>query len=152
MPRSATRSLSEDRLAEAWRLSNLLISVTEQARAEFAEIVAGFGLPVHLSRALLLLERPAPMGEVADHLACDPSYVTALADKLEERGLAVRESGQDRRVKLLVPTPEGAALRDRITEAVSEHSLVLRRLDDTERQTLAPLLARLAGEPTEPEL
>lgn len=130
-------------LEESRRLSALLIQVAEQAKADFADAVAPFGLPVHLARALLNLEAAAPMRDLAEHLACDRSYVTGLADKLQERGLVSRTPGEDRRVKLLELTTEGVALRDRMVDAIAEHSTVLSRLSEAERRTLEPLLKRL---------
>ena len=44
---------------------------------------------------------------------CHPSFVTAIADILEKRGLARRESSiTDRRVKNLVLTARGVAVRE----------------------------------------
>lgn len=133
----------EERLAESRRLSQLLIDIANQAKVDFAETVAPFGLPVHLARAILMLDSPSPMGDLADQLACDPSYITGLADKLEDRGLAERLPGEDRRVKLLALTQAGATLRSGLSDAVAENALVLRRLTETERATLAPLLEKL---------
>lgn len=127
----------------------MLIALSQQAMADFAETIAPFGLPVHLARTLLLLGTPTPMRAIADHLACDPSYVTSLADKLEERGLAERTTGADRRVKLLALTDEGAELKASITEAVAANSMMLLRLDDQERALLAPLLEKLLGQPVD---
>lgn len=121
----------------------MLVDISEQAKRDFAETVAVFGLPVHLARALLMLDKPAPMRALADQLACDRSYITNLADQLEERGLVIRVPGKDRRAKLLELTEEGAALREQLADAVAERALVLRRLSDAERRTLAPLLERL---------
>lgn len=134
------------RLLEAWQLSRTLIAVAEASKQNFAETVAELGLPVHLARALTMLDEPAPMSELADALACDRSYVTSLADQLEERGLAVRAPGVDRRIKLLELTEAGRALRDEVARAVSTSGLVLTRLDDAQRATLQPLLAALLDE------
>ncbi len=133
----------EARLQEAARLSQMFIDITDKAKADFAEIVATLGLPVHLARAVLMLTTPAPMRDLADRLACDRSYITNLADKLEERGLVTRVPGEDRRFKLLQLTPAGEKLRNQISEAVAERALVLRRLSGPERKTLAPLLEKL---------
>ncbi len=133
----------EARLEEAARLSQMFIDITDKAKADFAEIVATLGLPVHLARAVLMLTTPAPMRDLADRLACDRSYITNLADKLEERGLVTRVPGEDRRFKLLQLTPAGEKLRNQISEAVAERALVLRRLSGPERKTLAPLLEKL---------
>lgn len=132
-----------DRLEESRRLSGLIVAIADQAKLDFAEAVAPFGLPVHLARAILRLGAPAPMGDLAEHLACDRSYITGLADKLEERGLLTRVPGDDRRVKLLQLTDEGQDLRDLISAAVTERSRVLRNLDDDQRRTLEPLLQAL---------
>lgn len=134
---------TEGRASEAWRLSQLLIRIAEQSKADFAESVAPFDLPVHLARALFALEGPAAMSDLADRLHCDRSWVTSLADQLEERGLVARVSCEDRRFKLLVLTEGGRELRGRIATAVSDDSLVLSRLDDVQRATLAPLLERM---------
>ncbi len=67
----------------------------------------------------LVLAKPTPMRELADQLHCDRSYITSLADKLEERGLVKRIPGEDRRVKLLALTDEGMAVRNKIAKAVA---------------------------------
>jgi DNA-binding MarR family transcriptional regulator len=136
----------ETRLAEAGRLSGMFVAITDKAKADFGEIVGTLGLPVPLARAVLMLTKPAPMRDLADRLACDRSYITNLADQLEERGLVTRIPGEDRRVKLLQLTPAGVNLRDQISEAVAERALVLRRLTATERKTLAPLLEKLLAD------
>ena len=124
----------------------MLVQIADRSKATFAEAVAPYRLPVHLARAILLLDSPAPMRALSEHLACDRSYITGLADQLEERGLITRTPGQDRRVKLLTLTEAGQQLRDELSEAVAEQSLVLRRLNDSEREALDPLLERLLAE------
>lgn len=121
----------------------MLVQVTELAKANFAEVAKSVGLPVHLARAVAYLSEPAPMRNLADHLACDRSYITAIADQLEERGLLERIPGTDRRVKLLSLTPDGITMRERISRKVSEHAVMLHRLDDTQRAALRPLLEAL---------
>ncbi|WP_432842971.1 MarR family winged helix-turn-helix transcriptional regulator [Dactylosporangium sp. CA-092794] len=133
----------EARFAEAGRLAQLLVDIAERAKADFAATVASFGLPVHLARAIVQLRTPAPMRDLAEQLACDRSYITNLADQMEQRGLVTRVPGEDRRVKLLALTDSGAALRDQISAAVAEDNMILRRLTDAERKILAPLLERL---------
>jgi DNA-binding MarR family transcriptional regulator len=132
-------------LNESRRLTGMLIHLAQQAKTDFAEAVAPFGLPVHLTRAILMLDTPAPMHQLADNLACDRSYITGLADQLEERGLVARVTGEDRRVKLLELTESGARLRREVSDAVAERSMVLSRLTASERQALEPLLVQLLG-------
>lgn len=137
----------EDRVARSHRLALEMVRVAERAKADFAAAVEPFGLPVPLARALLLLETPTPMHLLAEQLACDRSWVTGLADGLEERGLVKRAPGADRRVKLLELTPAGESLRSEVARAAGEGSVVMRRLSDDERSTLDRLLARLVEEP-----
>lgn len=60
-------------------------------------------------------ERPLAMSTLAEALACDASNVTGIVDKLESRGLIARRGADhDRRIKTLVVTERGRALRDRL--------------------------------------
>lgn len=136
----------EERLVEAQELSEMLVHVAEETKADFRRVVEGLGLPVHLGRAVVRLSAPAPMRELAEQLVCDRSYITSIADQLEERGLVRRVPGEDRRVKLLELTPEGKRLRARISEGVADNAGVLRRLDDEQRAVLRPLLEALLHE------
>lgn len=138
---------SEARLQESRRLSRMVVQLAERLKADFAESIASLDLPVHLARALVMMDQPAPMGELAEQLACDRSYITSLADQLTERGLVERVAGSDRRVKLLALTGEGRALRDQVAGAVSVGAMMLTRLDDEQRATLGLLLEQLLREP-----
>lgn len=134
---------NEARLAESRWIARTIILVAERVKADLAHIVVPFDLPVPLARALMVLAEPTPMRDLAEQLGCEPSYITGLADQLEQRGLVIRVPGQDRRVKLLEITPEGSALRDRITDAIASRAIIERRLDDDERAGLVRLLERL---------
>ncbi|MFI5496734.1 MarR family winged helix-turn-helix transcriptional regulator [Actinoplanes sp. NPDC051859] len=138
------------RLAEAERLAGLLIGIVEQAKADFSETVTALGLSVPLARAIIGLTEPVPMRDLACELRCDRSYITSLADQLEERGLLTRVPGEDRRVKLLALTDAGRAVRDQVAAAVADRHILLRRLTDDERRVLTPLLERLHGDGTPP--
>src|SRR6266700_1395732 len=62
-----------------------------------------------------------PMRELADHWGFDASYVTSLADALEERGLVERRPHPtDRRVKMLVLTAKGVEARERARQLLDE--------------------------------
>ncbi len=81
-----------------------------------------------------------PMRDLADRLQCDPSNVTFLADRLEERGLIERRPDlSDRRVKLLALTAAGLAVRTRIVQAAATRS-PLARLSPADQQRLCRLL------------
>ncbi len=64
------------------------------------------------------------MGDMADRMSVDASYVTSLADRLEDLGFVVREpSSSDRRVKRLVLTPAGERLRLAIEQSLVNASM-----------------------------
>ncbi|CAN5170935.1 MarR family transcriptional regulator [soil metagenome] len=130
-------------LAEAHSLSARLFQVIDRMRTDFAQVAAEFGLTPLQARSLLQLEEPQPMRALADHLACEPSNVTGLADRLEASGLVERVPGSDRRVKLLQLTGEGARLRGRLAARVAAGSTVTAKLSPAERRTLSGLLDRL---------
>lgn len=130
-------------LAEAHSLSARLFEVIDRMRTDFGAVAAEFGLTPLQARALLQLEEPQPMRALAEHLACEPSNVTGLADRLEAAGLVQRVAGQDRRVKLLELTDDGVQLRGRLAERVASGSTVTARLTAAERRSLSRLLDRL---------
>jgi DNA-binding MarR family transcriptional regulator len=124
--------------------AGLIFAVSEQTRASFEDVCARFDLTPPQARALLTLAEPAPMRSLADHLRCDASNVTGIADRLEARGLVRRESAEsDRRVKLLALTPRGSSARAELEAAVYASSPVWAGLSPTERETLRGLLTKV---------
>src|SRR5579862_7041451 len=104
------------------------------------------GITPSLAKALALLsvDHPTPMRELAGALRCDASYVTSVADGLEEHGLAKRMTHPtDRRIKVIEVTPEGAELAERIRAALSEPPAELLELTSGELETLLRILHRL---------
>jgi len=91
------------------------------------------------------------MSDLAEHWGCDASYVTSLADGLQERGLAERRPHPtDRRVKTIVLTPEGRVRRERALELLSEPPSAFASLSATEQRQLRDLLRKLVA--ADPEL
>jgi DNA-binding MarR family transcriptional regulator len=85
------------------------------------------------------------MGDLAEHWGCDASYVTSLADGLDERGLAERRPHPtDRRVKTLVLTPAGWALRQRALDALYDPPAAFDALTPLEQRRLRDLLRKVA--------
>ncbi|MCO8277057.1 MarR family transcriptional regulator [Actinoplanes sp. TRM 88003] len=83
---------------------------------------------------------PLPLRKLAAQLHCDPSNVTLLSAKLEERGLAERRPHpRDGRVRTLVLTADGRRVREELIELVARHS-PLAGLDKTEQKQLHALL------------
>jgi MarR family transcriptional regulator, organic hydroperoxide resistance regulator len=109
-------------------------------------IVRDFELvPPHVI-ALRALDRPLPMGELAKLLACDSSNVTWITDRLESRGLVERRAAEhDRRVKLLVLTPKGRRVRERIEARMSEPPPLIEGLSEEDQRTLRDILRRVVA-------
>src|SRR5262245_8478090 len=103
------------------------------------------GLTFPLAHALRVLdpERPRPMRELADELFCDASNVTALADRLEVKGLAERQPDPgDRRVKALALTEEGKRARELVLEIMSEPPPPIAALPVADQRALRDVLRR----------
>jgi MarR family transcriptional regulator, organic hydroperoxide resistance regulator len=138
-PSSPQRSLAQ----ETW---TLLQRISFSQRPRFMAIVREFDLvPPHLI-ALQALDRPLPMGELARLLGCDSSNVTWITDRLESRGLVERRAAEhDRRVKLLVLTPKGRRLRQRIEARLSEPPPLIEALSEEDQRALRDILRRVAA-------
>ena len=130
-------------LAESHELSGKLFMVSERARSDFASIAEAFNLTALQARTVLWLEHPSAMRDLADHLACDASNVTGLADRLQRLGLVERVPGADRRIKLLSLTPSGTVTRAKLAKRVGAGSTVSARLSATQRRQLSKLLDEL---------
>src|ERR1044072_5666272 len=100
----------------AGRVWNLMYDLFMANRPAFMAVCREFDLHPPQVMVIRNLEEPRSMREIADLLACDSSNVTGITDRLEERGLVQRTAAEhDRRVKLLVLTPEGERLRREMT-------------------------------------
>jgi MarR family transcriptional regulator, organic hydroperoxide resistance regulator len=106
-------------------------------------IAQRFGVPAFCLKALHVLDSSMAMRDLGRHMHCDPSFVTAIADLLEKRGLARREpSTADRRIKNLVLTKAGTALRAKIEREFTA-SMPWRALDEGERVCLLSLIRKM---------
>ncbi len=127
-------------------LDAALWAVSDVMRGVFARRVADLGLTPPQALILRLLGRPRPMKELAATMLFDPSYVTALVDGLEERGLAERRPDPaDRRIKLIATTSEGSIALQSLQQAISQSLPGIDALTDEERSQLAQLLTKAAG-------
>jgi len=128
-------------------LVGLLFRLTGDLRQRFIDRSAEFDLTFAQARAMRELDQALPMGELAERLCCDASNVTGIVDRLEARGLVERRVGtDDRRVKHLVLTDAGRALRQVHCEAFAHGLPLLDDLSPDERGLLVDLLRRAAGE------
>ena len=134
---------ADEQLNSARHVARFLVLSADAVKEDFSRAVEPFGIPTALARALLVLDKPTSMREVAQQLACDPSYITGIADQLEQLGLIARTTGTDRRVKLLTTTATGASIRERMATAVAETSPTQRHLSGAQRTTLVEILDQL---------
>src|SRR5437762_2252609 len=99
----------------AEELLDTLGALSNHMKAHFERAVQPFGLPPPCAKALCMIEGAASMKDLAARIHCDGSFVTGLADALEERGLARREiDHEDRRIKNLVLTTKGIEVRSQL--------------------------------------
>jgi DNA-binding MarR family transcriptional regulator len=127
--------------AEVWELFRTLFG---QHRRRFLIAAAELDLHPAQAGALLQLDSPLPMTELAALLACDNSNVTGLIDRLEARGLVARQpSRQDRRVKHVVLTAAGRRLRERMLARVARPTRGFDRLSPDQQRQLGELLREL---------
>ncbi len=106
-----------------------------------------FGLSPVQFYALLWLDgsEGKTLGQLSRDLLCDPGNVTRLTDRMEQKGLIMRQRGeQDRRITYVLLTPDGQALRDTMRQAHAEHvRQTMSILSETEQSKLAELLQKL---------
>ena len=124
----------------------LLVRLFFAQRSNLPPLAAELRLSPAQCHVLHLIEpqRPVPMGQLAETLACDASNVTGLVDRLESRGLVRRRpSAGDRRVKVLVLTPTGSRLRALLLERMTAPPAGLERLSLREQRALVRILRRL---------
>jgi MarR family transcriptional regulator, organic hydroperoxide resistance regulator len=123
-----------------------LLRVTRLQRDRFVRISAELDLSPGDVRTLLTLddEEGRPMGELARLWRCDASYVTAMVDRLEQRGLVERRSARpDRRVKQATLTADGTRMRSAVLTRLHELPPELLELDQATLVIVRDALSRL---------
>jgi DNA-binding MarR family transcriptional regulator len=139
---TVARSEQESPAEEAWVILRRLLMA---GRRRFLAAASEEDLHPAQAGALLQMEQGAaiPMHELATMLACDNSNVTGLVDRLEARGFVARRPyAQDRRVKHIVLTDQGAEVRDRIRARMADPPDGIRRLSLADQRLLRDLLRR----------
>jgi DNA-binding MarR family transcriptional regulator len=110
-------------------------------REHLERVAQRVDLPLPCLKALRILEHPVSMKELGARMHCDASFVTAVADMLEARGLARRDvDPADRRVKRLSLTSNGEAMRVRLIDEMLADVPGLRTLDARERAQMMRLV------------
>jgi len=143
----ASESESDPRDPSLEELVGLLFMLTGDLRQRFTDRAAQFDLSFPQAMALRELDEPLPMRDLADRLCCDASNVTGIVDRLEARGLVERQTVLgDRRVKHIVLTEAGRALREEHRSGLTTDLPLLHDLSSGDRRQLAALLRRSVGE------
>ena len=131
---------TKDAGSESWSLLQELVFTQ---RPRWISVIREYDLiPPHWI-ALQALDEPKPMGELAKALSCDNSNVTWITDRLEDRDLVTRTPApHDRRVRLLVLTKKGRALREEIGARLAEPPPAIAGLSRDDQQALRDVLRR----------
>src|SRR3954471_24996029 len=129
----------------------VLVEFALSLRGWWIGICDELGLTPMQGHALRSLDpdRPSPMSVLADMLICDASNVTAIVDKLESRGLIVRQNAEnDRRIKMLAVTPKGRELRERLCARFTVPPAAVESMPPMARRQLADVLRAILSERT----
>ena len=138
----ATSTQAQPAAAEAW---SLLMELWRSQRPHWRDAAESVDLRPGQAHLLRLLDEsgPVPMRKLACAMRCDPSNITGLADRLEERGLVERQADpSDRRVKGLALTPEGARVRDEFLARLMEPPEEIAGLSAADQRALRDSLRR----------
>jgi DNA-binding MarR family transcriptional regulator len=138
----ATAATEADKLDHD--ILDAMIKLFRQILAQSEELAERYGVPLFCVKALHILDTSMAMKELGQRMGCDPSFVTAIADTLEKRGLARREaSAADRRVKNLVLSSVGIELKGQIETEMLASMPWSRALDTAERESFLSLVRKL---------
>jgi DNA-binding MarR family transcriptional regulator len=120
----------------------LLIGLAERLQAFFDQQAAQVGLTPGQAHALIRIEGPTRMGDLAEQQTCDPSTVTAMVQRLERDGYVHRViDPNDARARLVQLTPHGERTRSRLVALVADSTSVIEELPSDRRAALAALFA-----------
>jgi DNA-binding MarR family transcriptional regulator len=143
----ATAAAESDKLDHD--ILDAMIALFRQILVQSERLAGRHGVPLFCVKALHILDTSMAMKELGLRMGCDPSFVTAIADTLEKRGLARREaSPADRRVKNLVLSSEGVELKEQIEAEMLADMPWVRALDRSERTTFLALIRKLTDTAT----
>jgi MarR family transcriptional regulator, organic hydroperoxide resistance regulator len=138
--------VSDQTVAEqqTWEVADCFFELIGNIVGQGEQVAQGLGVPAPFIKALHTLECPMAMKELGKRMHCDPSFVTLVTDMLEKRGLARREPHPaDRRVKNIVLTEDGLALKSAIEAELTARMPWNKFLSDDERAQLLSLIRKM---------
>ncbi len=138
------RRPTRDELArDIWRqVSNLFISHQEERERVASEL--GLNGTDLITLFHLQPDGAVAQRDLAEHWACDPSWITARIDRLEHVGLVERRPGRtDRRIKTVSLTSAGEKVRAAGLEGFAKPPDILLELSTDELREVAAALDRL---------
>lgn len=121
----------------------LLVTTSARMNQHFTARAAEFGLAPAEGKVLLALDarEALSMRAIARKLGYDPSNLTGVADKLEDRALVTRRPDTaDRRVKAVVPTARGLEVREQLSQRLRSGTGPLSTLSRNQLLELRTLL------------
>jgi MarR family transcriptional regulator, organic hydroperoxide resistance regulator len=135
-------------------IAGCFFDLTRRIVGQAEQLAQGLGIPSPFIKALHTLDCPMAMKELGKRMHCDPSFVTLVTDMLEKRGLARREPhAADRRIKNIVLTDEGLALKQKVEAEITARMPWNSALSDDERAQLLVLIRKmLAAAPAPADL
>jgi DNA-binding MarR family transcriptional regulator len=122
-----------------------LMGVMHAMKDHVAALAATLDVTPSQLAALSHLDEPRSQRELAESLHFDASNITDIVDRLEARGLVVRTvDSHDRRVRRIVRTPEGEALRRKALDEAITSAPTVAPLSEAEQRKLCDLLGKIA--------
>lgn len=133
-----------DEQSQTWEVADCFFELIGRIIRQGEALAQDLGVPLPFIKALHFLDCPLAMKELGKRMHCDASFVTLVADMLEKRGLARREPHPaDRRIKNVVLTEEGLALKQQIETEITTRMPWNKALDCDERSQLLALIRKM---------
>jgi len=129
---------------QTWEVADCFFELIGNIVGQAEQLAQRFAIPAPFIKALHTLDCPMAMKELGKRMHCDPSFVTLVADMLEKRGLANLEPHPaDRRVKNIVLTEEGVALKRAVEAEITAQMPWNQALSEDERTQLLALIRKM---------
>jgi len=125
-------------------IQECVFELTGRIIGQAERLAQHLSIPGIAVKALAILDGPMAMKDLGKRMHCDPSFVTAVADMLEKRGLARREAHPgDRRIKNLILTGDGSTLKKHLEAELAAWMPWSYALNNDERAQLLALIRKM---------